>query len=229
MFLKIVADRKEWNYQGIISLYINNEPFVDDRIVELHQYVKQELPQCKVKFFTNALLMDLKSFLEIIPYIDYMVINNYGEEMKLHSNVEEIYRYVKDNEVDFENKEILINIRYIKDVLMNRAGAAPNKKETKAIVHEPCLFPYTDMAIFSTGNVGICCNDATEKTNLGNVLEASLKDLWEKDRKGAESCALIRQTMLFDRAGWDFCKHCDTMDSGLRVRISADKLKDEKR
>lgn len=222
MFYKIVSDLKEWKYEGMVSLYVNNEPFIDQRILDFHKYVREQLPQCKVKLFTNGLLLTLEKFLEIMPYVDYLVINNYGETMEMHKNIEEIYNYVKAHNNEFDKKEIKINIRYIKDILTNRAGEAPNKKATEKIINEPCLFPYTDMAIFANGNVGICCNDATEKTCLGKVMDNSLKEIWENDNMNSQSYGMIRQRIAKGRAGYDFCKNCDTLDTGLRVKISKD-------
>lgn len=219
MFKKIIEDLREWDYRGWISLYVNNEPFIDNRIIEMHRYVKRRLPKCKVLFFTNGILMSKEKFLEIIPYIDKMVINNYGEKIKLHKNINEIYRYVKTHEDEFTDKDIKINIRYIKDVLTNRAGEAPNKKATSRIINEPCLFPYTDFTIFANGNAGICCNDATEKTNVGNVMTEALKEIWENECAQGRHYAYIRKKMAQGRAGYGFCRNCDTLDAGLRINI----------
>lgn len=229
MFFKIIRDLKDWGYKGFVSLYVNNEPFIDSRIVEFHRHVKQELPECRVKFFTNGLLMGLKEFLAIIPYVDYMVINNYGKTMELHENIRTIYEYVTTHEGEFQEKTIWINIRYIDDVLTNRAGEAPNKKGGDRIVREPCLFPYTDLTIFSNGNTGICCNDATEKTNLGNVMERSLRSIWEDDSGSGVSYPSIRENMRKSRSDWEFCRNCDTLDTGLRVRMGAGVVKNEKK
>lgn len=229
MFQKIIDDLKLWNYKGYISLYVNNEPFIDNRIIQLHRYVREQLPECRIKFFTNGLLMTKEKFLEIIPYIDYMVINNYAETTHLHKNIAEIYRYVKEHESEYQDKEIKINVRYIHDILTNRAGEAPNKKATERIVAEPCLFPYTDMVIFSNGNAGICCNDATEKSMLGNVMEESMQSIWENENRKGPSYASIRKKMINGRNGWSFCKNCDTLDTGLRVKIGADVVNHERK
>jgi len=219
-FKKIIQDLKEWGYEGMVSLYVNNEPLIDPRIIEFHQYVKEQLPKCQIKFFTNGLLLSLDKFKEIIKYVDYMTINNYGETTQLHQNIEEIYQEVKKDSAHYQDKKIVINVRYIHDVLTNRAGEAPNKKATFEIVKEPCLFPYTDMTIFANGNAGICCNDATEKTNLGNVMQESMEQIWKKQQGMCYS--FVREKIKKGRDGLPFCKYCDTLDTGLRVKISAD-------
>lgn len=222
-FYKIIQDLREWNYKGYLSLYVNNEPFIDTRIVEFHKYVRKELPDCKIKLFTNGLLMTLDKFLEIKPYVDVMTINNYSEDMKLLPNVKEIARYVRNNEKDFEDIEIKINIRYINDILTNRNGTAPNKKVEKKKVKEPCLFPYTDMFIYANGNVGLCCNDALEKTNLGNIREEKVSDIWTKN-----VYTEIRKKMNPSRSEYSFCQYCDFIDTGLRIKTSSSALREAK-
>lgn len=220
VFIKIIQDLKAWNYKGMISLYVNNEPLIDSRIIDFHKYVREQLPDCKIKFFTNGLLLNVNKFRELIPYIDYMTINNYGEDTRLHKNIQEVYNEIKTHVNDYKDKKIVINVRYIHDILTNRAGEAPNKKGSLTIIKEPCLFPYTDMTIFANGKVGICCNDATEKTNLGNVREDTVENIWKKEEGVCYS--LIRKNICKGRDGWAFCRHCDTLDTGLRVKVSSE-------
>lgn len=211
-FKKVISDLRNWGFEGMISLFVNNEPLIDNRMVELHKYVKEQLPKCKVKFFTNGTLLSIEKFKELIPYIDYMVINNYGETMEIHPNIKEIISEIRRHKEQYAGKKIVVQICYIKDVLTNRAGEAPNKKGGKKIIKEPCIMLYTDMVIFSNGNVGICCNDAAEKTNLGNIRDKSLQEIWEGQ------CRIIHKQMEGRRHGLDFCKYCDTMDSRFRLR-----------
>lgn len=226
VFYKIIQDLKSWGYEGYISLYVNDEPLMDPRIIEFHKYVKEQLPGCKVKFFTNGLLLDLDKFNELIPYVDYMTINNYTDKCELHKNIKQLYRYLDRNKEIHKGKQIKISIRYIHDILTNRAGEAPNKKKTTIVYKEPCLFPYTDLTIFSDGRAGICCNDATEKTDLGNVKESFLGDIWEEKQKEHLNYCMVREKIRKGRQGLKFCCHCDTLDTGLRVKVSSARVKD---
>ena len=38
LFKKIVSQIADWDYSGYISLFANNEPFMDTRIIEFHKY-----------------------------------------------------------------------------------------------------------------------------------------------------------------------------------------------
>ncbi len=215
LFKKIISQISDWGrYAGYISLFANNEPFMDTRIIEFHKYIREKLPEAKIKVFTNGLLLDRKKFEEIAPYTDLFIINNYCDDRKLHPNIAELYEYLKKNPKIHEKIDVQIKIRYIGEVLTNRAGSSPNKKEKKAIVKEPCLFPYTDMIIFPDGKAGICCCDVKEVTNLGNINDETIQEIWTG--KKYES---LRQKLKAGRQGNTFCEHCDFVDTGLRVKL----------
>ena len=67
--------------------------------------------------------------------------------MKLHDNIQEIYDYVNAHPDEFKDVDILIQMRYLKEVLTNRAGSALNKKATSKIIKETCLMPFTEIWI----------------------------------------------------------------------------------
>ncbi len=126
LFYSIIDQLAEWDFKGHLTLYGNNEPWLDTRIVEFHKYCREKLPESFIFMSTNGLLLDIDKVKTITPYVDQLIINNYCEDMKLHDNVKEIYDYVKNHEEEFEDVEILVQMRYVKAVLTNRAGSAPN-------------------------------------------------------------------------------------------------------
>lgn len=219
LFFKIIAELKELNYSGYLNLYVNNEPFMDTRIEAWYRYAKEQLPNAKMLLYSNGLLITRERFEKIIPYIDKMIINNYSDELVLHDNIRDLYEYVKDNP-SLSEKDITIQIRYIREILTNRAGVAPNKTQ-KATNHKVCIMPYTDITIFPDGTIGLCCSDALEKTNYGNVSTQSLYEIWTSD--------VYRQLRLkigTDRDSYGFCKGCDFVDAGIRNSFMKAKLKE---
>ena len=216
LFGKIVSQLADWDYSGYISLFANNEPFMDTRIIEFHKQIREKLPKARIKVFTNGLLLDCKKFADIAPYADLFIINNYCEDGKLHPNIAELYEYLMKNPSLHEKIKVQIKIRYIGEVLTNRAGTSPNKKEAKRVIKEPCLFPYTDMVIYPDGKVGICCCDVKEVTDMGNVNSQTMKEIWIGGGGYNELRAMLRN----GRHGCKFCAHCDFVDTGLRVRLA---------
>ncbi|MBP9995742.1 MAG: radical SAM protein [Lachnospiraceae bacterium] len=212
LFYKIIDDLADWGFKGHLTLYGNNEPWLDTRIVEFHKYCREKLPDTFIFMSTNGLLLDIDKVKQIVPYVDQLIINNYCEDMKLHDNVKQIYEYVKAHPEEFGDVEILIQMRYVKAVLTNRAGSAPNKVETVKIVKETCLMPYTDIFIFPDGRMGICCCDNFEATTFADLKTTKIKDAWN-----SEEYQKVRKLLKGGRQNYQFCKHCDFIDAGLRM------------
>ncbi len=168
--------------------------------------------------YTNGLLLTKERFHKLIPNIDKMIINNYSEKLELHKNVKELFEYIK-SEPDLSQKDITIQIRYIKEILTNRAGGAPNKKGKK-VIRKACIMPFTDFTIYPNGRVGLCCSDALEKTCYGNVRNASIKEIWYSD-----VYKMLREKIGKDRSLYDFCKGCDFVDAGIRNGFMKEMLK----
>lgn len=214
LYQKCIDDLADWGYRGHLTLYGNNEPWLDEKIVERHRYAREKLPDCYLFMSTNGLLLTVERLRQIAPYLDQLVINNYCEDMKLHPLTQQCYDYIRQNPEEFRHVEVLIQIRYVKAVLTNRAGSAPNKQGASKIVKETCLMPYTDMWITPDGRLGYCCCDNFEVTELADANKLSLKECWNTD-----AYRRFRESVRNGRAGNDFCKYCDFIDAGLRMRI----------
>ena len=223
LFYSIIDQLHDWNYKGHLTMYGNNEPWLDTRIVEFHKYAREKLPDSYIFMSTNGLLLDVDKVKAIVPYVNQLIINNYCLDMKLHDNLKEIWDYVKANPEEFKNVDILIQMRYIKAVLTNRAGSAPNKQATEKVIKETCLMPYTDMWITPDGRLGICCCDNFEVTELANLNEVSLPEAWNTVKYQQ-----LRDLVKDGRQNYPFCKHCDFIDAGLRMECVNEVLKANK-
>ena len=218
LFEKIIKELKNINYKGYLNLYVNNEPFMDNRIEEWYQYAKKELPNAKMLLYTNGTLLTKEKFIKVAPYIDKMIINNYADKLIMHKNISEIYEFVKKNP-KYWDKDINIQIRYIREILSNRAGSAPNRANYSKS-NKICIMPFTDFTIYPDGSVGLCCNDALEKTNLGNVREHSISEIWK-----STTYSKLRSEIGSGRNNYAFCKGCDFVDAGIRNKFMIDMLK----
>ena len=219
LFYNIIDQLADWGYKGHLTLYGNNEPWLDTRIVEFHKYCREKLPDSFIFMSTNGLLLDIDKVKAIVPYVDQLIINNYCMDMKLHDNVKKIYDYVKDHPEEFGDVDILIQMRYMEAVLTNRAGSAPNKKNDVKVIKETCLMPFTDMFIFPDGRMGICCCDNFEVTTLADLTKIPLKDAWN-----TPEYTEVREKIKDGRQNWPFCKFCDFIDAGLRMDAVDDVL-----
>lgn len=220
MFEKILAEISSWdNWNGVFSLYVNNEPFVDNRMVDFLHKARKTLPKAKMLLFTNGTLLTIDIMKKISKDVDVMYINNYSEKYSLHENIKDIYRYVRKHEDEFRNIDILIQKRYVKEVLTNRAGESPNKHKAIKTIDDICMVPYTDLTIYPNGQVGLCCSDVLEKMNFGNIEQDTLLNIYNsKEMKS------IRKKMANGRKNIPICSNCDFMDSGIRIKMIEDQL-----
>ena len=173
-----------------------------------------KLPEAYIFMSTNGLILTMDKLRAVQPYINQLIINNYALEMKLHNNIQEIYDYVSTHPQEFEDVEILIQMRYLQEVLTNRAGSAPNKQATEKVVEETCLLPFTDMWIMPNGKIGLCCCDNFETTDFGDLTKMSLREAW-----GCAKFQKVRKMIAHGRQEYPFCKHCDFIDAGFRMQL----------
>ena len=214
LYYSVIDQLADWGYKGHLTLYGNNEAFLDTRLVEFHKYAREKLPDSFIFCSTNGLMLTVKKVKELQPYINQLIINNYGLEMKLHENVQDVYDYIKSHPEEFKDLDVQIQIRYIKEVLTNRAGSSPNKQATEKVITEPCLLPFTDIWITPNGKVGLCCCDNFEVTDFGDLNTTPLKDIWN-----SEKMKEMRVQIANGRQNYPFCKHCDFIDAGFRMEV----------
>ena len=214
LYKSIIDQLADWGYRGHLTLYGNNEPLLDKRIVEMHQYAREKLPDCFIFLSTNGLILKLELLKKLQPYVNQVIINNYANQYKMHRNIREIYEYATAHPEEFRDVEIVIQMRYLQEVLTNRAGSAPNKQATEKVVKETCLLPFTDMWIMPSGKVGLCCCDNFEVTDFGDLHTMSLKECWDNPKLRE-----MREKVAAGRQNYPFCRHCDFIDAGFRMTL----------
>lgn len=218
LFDKIIGELRDAQWSGKIFLQVNNEPFLDNRILHFARRIRENLPDSKVCIITNGTLLNVEKMVEMADLIDEMVINDYGRHYRLSSNLLEIYKFARKNRNIFKNMDIRINRRLSTEILSTRAGAAPNKRKKNNKINFPCIYPFTDMIIFPDGKVGMCCNDCYEVTAFGDLNKESVFAVWQ-----GEKFRELREKMRYGRSAYSFCKECDVVDAGSREQEIADK------
>lgn len=213
MFYEIIAQLEEMKWTGKLFLCINNEPFVDNRIMEFCKYAKTRIPNIKTVLISNGTLLTPDIMDEMPTIVDQITINDYSEKYALSPKHRQVYKHVKKNKRRFEKMEIIINRRYSKEILATRAGNAPNKPRKTVEVNCACVYPFTDLVIFPDGQVGMCCNDCNEITKFGNISEELLVDIWRN-----EKFMKLRMSMQGGHRIYPFCQECDVLDAGEREK-----------
>ena len=203
LFENIVGQLADLHYSGRFTTFSNNEPFLDERIIEFNQYAREKLPQARMHLFTNGTLMTLDKFIALTEVLDELVIDNYQQDLKLIRPCEEIREYC---EIHPElKKKVTIVLRKPHEILTTRGGTAPNRQEMSEYGKDRCVFPFKQIIIRPDGLVSLCCNDAVGKYTLGDLNRETLLDVWYGPK-----FETVRKCLYEGREKWGNCKYCDT-------------------
>ncbi|MBQ3396363.1 MAG: SPASM domain-containing protein [Synergistaceae bacterium] len=206
LFRKIVDELAEMNYKMGVSLFSNNEPFLDERIIDFHRYANEKLPEAIFWLYTNGTLLTFEKFIEIMPFLDLLIIDNYNDKKEINSpELQRIYDYIqKHHEFD---ERVKFWFRMQNEVLTSRGGQAPNKQgmNDRSTLNVLCILPFVQLIVRPTGEVSLCCNDALGKYTLGNLSTQSIAEVWSSEKYKS-----IRMDMLANgRKNLLLCKDCD--------------------
>ena len=202
LFKKIIDELSDMDYDGNLALFSNNEPFVDVRIIEFAKYAREKCPKAFIYIYTNGTLLTREKILDIMPYLDEMVIDNYNDDLKL--NPTSVIANDLCKEFPELDSKITIHLRKLNEVLYTRGGQAPNNQKKKEF-KMPCIMPFGQLIIRPTGKISLCCNDALGKYTLGDCTTQSLREIWN-----SETYVNIRKKLLKGRSEMELCRYCDT-------------------
>lgn len=208
LFRKIIDELSEIKYSGIISLYSNNEPFLDERIIEFHKYAHEKLPYAYFRLYTNGLPLTFSKFMEIMPFLDELRIDNYNDKKEFNTpELEKIYSYLQENEEI--RRRVTFDFRLLNEVLSSRGGLASNKKnaDNKRLADVVCPLPFRQFVIRPTGEISLCCNDALGKYTLGDLNTQNIQEIWHSEKYDA-----VRREMIANgRKNLTLCRDCDSI------------------
>lgn len=207
LFENIIDQLAEINYNGKLALFSNNEPFLDKNIISKHRYARENLPYARMHLFTNGTLLTLDKFIEIMQYLDELVIDNYHQDLKLIRPCEEIKAYCIEHPE--YRKKVTIILRKPNEILTTRGGDAPNRSEMISYGSARCILPYKQLIIRPDGKVSLCCNDPLGKNTMGDLTKDNILDVWNNDQ-----FKMVRKCLYGGRAHWEHCKYCDVFNPG---------------
>lgn len=222
-FKKVISDLKNADYHGVLSLQGNGEPFLDEEMPERICYVREELPNAHLVLFTNGTMLNESILEKIAGKLDELFINNYSEKYKLNPKIKMAKKYIESHADMFGGMRVYIEYRYKNEILSNRGGKSPNKKNDVKIYKSRCILPYMETFIFSDGSVGLCCCDVEKTFNFGNVMDNTIFEIFNCDELKS-----IREKMKNGRSGVPYCGYCDFESKNGRRRKWAKAIVGEK-
>lgn len=202
LFEKIINELEALGYDGKLSLFSNNEPFLDKDIVDKYRYAKQKVPNAKLQLYTNGTLLNIHLFKQIVKYADEIVVDNYSENGELIEPAKEILSYCQSHpEI---KKKVTIALRNPHEILSSRGGDAPNRKKKLSFKEDKCNLPFEEMIIRPDGKISLCCCDPLGKITLGDLTKESMVDAWY-----GEKYKVVREKLLCGRGNLEHCMYCD--------------------
>ena len=209
LFDKIINELHELDYSGTVGLFANNEPFLDTRLEVFTRKTRELLPNARIEIYTNGTVLKLERFIEIIPYLDLLAIDNYNDKLEWHEPVRIIREYLEQNP-EYKNK-VSIRMRRETALMSSRGGQAPNSKKKKPLPMS-CLLPFYHLYIRPDGKIGLCCVDALYKHTLGDINTQSLKEVWYSD-----TYSDIREKIRMGRDKLEVCCFCDSFGNAANL------------
>jgi MoaA/NifB/PqqE/SkfB family radical SAM enzyme len=161
LFTKIIKNLNSINFDGRISLYLMNEPFLDGRIVQLIDIVREFLPENRLNISTNGVLVEPK-------YIQSLLERGLTD-CDVSCYTEEAWNKWKDenvNAIDMRNHVYNWN---------NRGG---NIDAGDKEIGGYCERPFVQMYINAFGQAILCCSDYKFEVILGDCNKEKLEDIW---------------------------------------------------
>ncbi len=201
LFISMIEQLKEINYSGLISLFSNNEPLLDKRIVELCKITKEALPEAFLYLYTNGSLLTIDKLEALMKHLDKLIIDNYNDKRELIKPVRKIYEYCSEKSIYFDKVEIYM--RRQNEHLTTRAGQAQNRSKISPL-KSLCIYPFCQFVIRPDGKVSLCCNDALGKMTMGDLTRERIVDVWNGDKYKD-----VRNKILSGRRYLDLCYSCD--------------------
>lgn len=166
LFSKILDELSEINYDGRITPYLMNEPFLDKRLPVLIKEAREKCQNATIDICTNGIIpthKDMKKLFDI--GLNNADISCYNQET-----------YEKWLDVD---RLHLVRISNQSPHLNNRGGNSPNFGFP--INHGYCERPFEQMYINAWGEAILCCSDYKRIVVLGDVNTTSLVEIWNND------------------------------------------------
>lgn len=153
------------------------------------------------------------------PFVSLKMLDSFSSEndafLKLYKGVaDELYidkphRWIREDGIDFME-------RYYRDAV----GQALEDLRQHSSRRIACPMAFTTMAVRSNGDVSPCCVDFIGGTNLGNLEESRLQEIWESDRWYA-----FQKLQLENRKHENYsCARCDIYLNDYYTRDNIDEF-----
>ncbi|MBI5055371.1 MAG: radical SAM/SPASM domain-containing protein [Nitrospirae bacterium] len=208
---RLGSELQSCSFDGVLSLFNNNEPLIDKRLPEIVAFFRTKIPKASIRILTNGILINMKIVEQLIQAgMNQIGINNYNDKNKF---IPSIRKFVDDfRSSKYKDAiDIDISMRYKNEVMHNRGGNSPNNRPLNSSKRWFCLFPFEQINVNPWGDLTICCNDVMYKHKIGTILgNETIYQLWSN-----KEYSNIRNSLVEGkREKIDICSVCDNPGIG---------------
>jgi MoaA/NifB/PqqE/SkfB family radical SAM enzyme len=218
---RIAAELHAADYDGVINLFLNNEPLIDRRLADFCRQLHTAAPRAEICVFTNGKLLNLQRYLELFDAgLGILCINDYGDASAPAARTRTLLAGLAQSPhpqaADYARRSF-VRLRLQNEVLHNRMGRAPNKGigvEYRQYLRNGCFRPFEQMVVRSSGEISLCCSDSYGEATLGDLNTQSIAEVWN-----GPVYRHLRDTLSrHGRGQLPLCEHCDANVSFLDNR-----------
>ena len=172
VFVRILRQLLEYNFNGEIHPFLNGEPTMDKRLPEKIHSIKSVLPRVKVKVITNGDGLRSANKLDLLfaSGCDSIHMNHYDGRFK------DIGRALDSKYPGLSH----FGLAYLMDSFYNRAGKVEYKPKVQ--IQDGCCDWFMHKLVFTyKGDLILCCSDFNSEVKFGNIMEQPLSMILESD------------------------------------------------
>src|SRR5919108_559788 len=136
-----------------------------------------------------------------VPEMPDRLLIDYATRCNLRCHMCPVWGLEDDNAID--NVKGIMNLDVVRTGIVFENGTFPDMVEPPKRV--PCAVIYKTMPVHNDGSVRLCCLDGVRATDMGNVFENSVQEIWHGEE-------FAKARYYHETAQWDkvpFCKGCN--------------------
>ena len=188
MVYKILDELRDNKFDGTICFHIYNEPLIDPRLFLFIQYIKKNLVNARVEVYSNGYYLNEQMVLELQDIgADILIVTGYGEKE---------YLRLVDLPVKIAYSVLFGN-------LDQRISMYDGRDST--ISDNPCKTYFSQVSIYSNGDIGTCCLDYRHSYGLANIFETTL----EASLNNEKIINMQKELLSGNRTIFPLCKNCN--------------------
>ena len=209
LYEKVMRELGAMDYRGMILHSGFGEPLLAKRVEALVELTKRHCPHARLEMVTNGdRLTPAKLRSLFAAGLDTLLVSMYdGPEQQ------PVFEGMRA-EAGLTDEQVVLRVRWLPVeehfgiALTNRGGLVEIKAAGVERLREPmkrrCHYPFYMTMVDWDGSVLLCTHDWGKKLVVGNVRDATLRDLWESD-----TMKRVRQSLAGANRDFAPCNICD--------------------